>query len=83
MFVPDELKLAAWYGTKTVHYKVTRIWPLVMRTVFTAHPVFRKYLTVEIRSNMTAALDQGKASFKPDSEQYLTNNTIPWLCVAK
>lgn len=56
-----------------------------MGTVFVAHPIFRRYfyLTVDIRSNMTASLDQDKASFKPDSEQYLANNTIPWLSVAK
>lgn len=32
---------------------------------------------------MAASLDQDKASFKPDSEQYLANNTIPWLSIAK
>lgn len=84
-FVPDELKLAAWYGTKTVHYKVTHIWLLIIGTVFIAHLIFRKYfcLTLDIRSNMTASLDQDRASFKPDSEQYLPNSTIPWLSVAK
>lgn len=64
------------------HYRITHL-STHHGTGSIACMVFGEYfcLAIEIRSSYASSWS-GKASFKPDSEQYLPN-TIPWLSAAK